>query len=161
MTSSYEIEYPRKVIFGCGSIAKLANELPKHSRILLTTGDSAVKSGLRDKVLAILSPFKVSCISGIASEPPLEDVDRLVEAGREEKFTVVVAIGGGSVIDAAKAAAAIIPAGGHTSERKASRERACSSPLRQPRQAQGPKSRRIPSSPTPSRKSRSRFATPQ
>ena len=49
-------------------------------------------------------------------EPPLENVDQLIELGRKENVTAVVAVGGGSTIDAAKAAAAIIPFPGTTSE---------------------------------------------
>jgi 1,3-propanediol dehydrogenase len=49
-------------------------------------------------------------------EPPLENVNQLIELGRREAVTAVVAIGGGSTIDAAKAATAIIPFSGTTEE---------------------------------------------
>ena len=49
-------------------------------------------------------------------EPPLNNVDELIELGRKEAVNAVIAMGGGSTIDAAKATAAIIPKKGHTAD---------------------------------------------
>jgi alcohol dehydrogenase class IV len=110
MLDSFILSYPAKIIFGPGKLSELPDNLGFASgKILLVTGNHAVKSGLRDKVLAILKDYQVFAESGINPEPPLEDVERLVNTGREKQVQAVIAIGGGSVIDTAKAAAAIIP----------------------------------------------------
>ncbi len=114
MNLSYSLGYPKSVIFGNGSISQLPGELPPDSTVLLVTGRSAERGSLRNRLMALLHSFNVTQVSGVSPEPPLEEVDSLVEHGREIGATAVVAVGGGSVIDAAKAAAAIIPAGGRT-----------------------------------------------
>ncbi len=55
------------------------------------------ETGLRPWILADVLP-----------NPRVQDVDRMAENARRENPTVVVAIGGGSVIDAAKAIALLI-----------------------------------------------------
>jgi len=108
--------FPRKTVFGSGTSLNLADELPAGAKILLVIGNSAVKSpssrkvmdGIRDKICA-------TC-TGIPAEPPLDAVDAILETGRKNIVNTVVAIGGGSVIDAAKAAAALIPLEGSTAD---------------------------------------------
>lgn len=109
MHNQFILNYPGRIIFGKNLCIELPQYLPKNSRILLVTGNSAVKSGLQEKLIDSLSDFYVLSIAGIPPESPLESVDNLIEIGRSEEISSVVAAGGGSVIDAAKAAAAIIP----------------------------------------------------
>lgn len=116
MRNSYLLEYPAKIIFGCGRLAELPVNLPPNARILLVTGNHAVRSGLQKQLIELLGDFTVIPFSGISPEPPLEDADRLIELGRKEKISAVIAVGGGSVIDTAKTAACIIPAGGRTAD---------------------------------------------
>ena len=54
----------------------------------------------------------VKSVTGIRGEGPIEDVDRIIMEARNCSADAVVAIGGGSVIDCGKAAAALIPLGG-------------------------------------------------
>ena len=69
-------------------------------------GQSITKSGARADMtdLMLHSEFESRMVSGIPAEPDLDDVARILEAIRQSDSTEVVAIGGGSVIDAAKAA---------------------------------------------------------
>lgn len=110
--NDFSVEYPGKIIFGNGSMAKLSGNLPAGSKILLVTGKSFAKSPNMAVLEHILANFAKIYISDIGNEAPIADVERLIDAGRKEKISAVVSIGGGSVIDAAKAAAAIIPAEG-------------------------------------------------
>lgn len=108
----YALDLPRKVLFGISAIDKLPKELPETAKnILLVAGNHLVKNGIADQLKEDLcdADKTVTIISGIAAEPPLEDVDKVIRAGRESQADAVVALGGGSVIDTAKAAAAIIP----------------------------------------------------
>ena len=108
----YALDLPRKVLFGISAADKLTQELPQNAKnILLVAGNHVVKNGLADQIADDLRDGgkAVNIISGISAEPPLEDVDKVILAGRSCKADAVVALGGGSVIDTAKAAAAIIP----------------------------------------------------
>ena len=81
-------------------------------------GDSLTKCGARDDMTNVMlqSGFESRMVSGIPAEPDLDDVARILEAIRESGSTEVVAIGGGSVIDAAKAAWAAYQTGLDVSE---------------------------------------------
>ena len=67
---------------------------------------SLTKSGARADMTNMMlhSEFESRMVSGIPAEPGLDDVRRIVETLKESESTEVVAIGGGSVLDAAKAA---------------------------------------------------------
>jgi alcohol dehydrogenase class IV len=114
--NTYNLSFPGKIVFGAGTCASLSKELPADSRVLLVTGKHAKKSGLLESLNEILKDFDVTSVCGISAEPPLAEVDKLLKIGRENDVNAVVAIGGGSVMDAAKAAAAIIPLEGMTSD---------------------------------------------
>ena len=112
MPDNYLLHFPDEIMFGIGTVSALPEKLPAGSKVLLVTGGSAKKTGLHGRLLEILAGFSLVDICGIAAEPPLDEVDRLIDFGREQKVTAVVAVGGGSVIDVAKTAACLIPAGG-------------------------------------------------
>ncbi len=115
MGSGYTLNFPGQIIFGDGSVSELKSIL-NNQRILLVTGKHAKADGTCDRLLEYLSGNEICCEIGPGCEPTLDDVDSLVNAGREFSADTVVAVGGGSILDAAKAAAAIIPAGGLCSD---------------------------------------------
>lgn len=116
MQNNYELSFPGKTVFGNGSANNLPDILPPGARILLVTGKHAACNGLTARLEELLSNFKVCVETGIQAEPPLPEVDRLINRARNEKLNTIVAVGGGSVIDAAKAAAAIAPSSGMTAD---------------------------------------------
>ena len=130
---SYTVTLPHRILFGCGSLNSLHSEIPACcKRILLAVGTHAVRSGLAERIQEQLKDAgaeEVQIISGIAAEPPLEDVDRLIEHGRFMQAQAVVAAGGGSVMDAAKSAAALIPQSGSCSDYFFGREKISSKGL--------------------------------
>ena len=85
---------------------------------LVIGGQSLTKSGAREDMTNMMlhSDFESRMVSGIPAEPDLDDVERILEAIRQSESTEVVAIGGGSVIDAAKAAWAAYQTGLDVSE---------------------------------------------
>ena len=113
---SYILSFPGKTIFGNASVEKLAEELPHNAKLLLVVGKHVESSGLLDRLKQILSNYEVLTFCGIQAEPPLSAVDEIIETGRTNNVSAIIAVGGGSVIDAAKAAAAIIPLGGMVSD---------------------------------------------
>lgn len=112
MSSAFTFTFPGRIVFGTGTAKTLGTALSGFGKILLVCGSHAEKSGAAAEICSILSGHEIRTVSGINAEPPLEDVDRIIMAGREFNPGCVVAIGGGSVIDAAKAAAALIPVEG-------------------------------------------------
>lgn len=108
-TPSFTLTYPAEIVFEPGGALKLAGRLARFKKILLIPGTHFSKTAQFDDIVQSLADFELHIVTGIQSEPPLEDVDRLISAGRTFQAEAVVAIGGGSVIDCAKAAAALIP----------------------------------------------------
>jgi len=110
MIRNYSLSYPAEIVFGTGTLAQLPSRLKAFPRIMLVTGKSAQASGLLEKLENLLQCHELTTICGIAAEPPISEVNRLIDAGRHHGVNAVVAVGGGSVIDTAKAAACLIPA---------------------------------------------------
>lgn len=100
---------PTELIFGKGQISRLADKVQKLGKsILLVYGGGSIKrTGLYDKVLSILSEqgCKVVELAGVEPNPRLSTVQKGIDLCRQEKIDWVLAVGGGSVIDAAKAVA--------------------------------------------------------
>mgnify|MGYP003320781769 CR=1 FL=1 len=107
MNKIYTLSYPGSIIFGNHCSELLPEKLKGFSRILLVTGNHFKNSDQYAKIVDSLADFTLSTISGIHAEVPLEDVDRVVLAAKEFQAQAIVAIGGGSVMDCAKAAAAL------------------------------------------------------
>ena len=107
---NYTHNIPTKIIFGRGSVSKLAESLrPFGKRVLLTYGGGSIKkTGLYDKVMDILSDegFTVFECGGIEPNPRIESVERGVKLCKENAVEVILAVGGGSTIDCSKASAA-------------------------------------------------------
>ncbi len=100
-------ETPTKVFFGKGSISHLDDALrPFGMNVLLVYGGGSIKrTGLYDEVMGILNEggFIVTELSGVEPNPRIESVKRGVELCKEHDIQVVLAVGGGSTIDCAKA----------------------------------------------------------
>ena len=97
---------PTHITFGAGTINKLAKKvrgLGKKAMIVIGQG-SVKKQGYLDNVLAQLKSINVEAIvfEGIEPNPRAETIDRAVALARVEKPRYVIALGGGSVMDASK-----------------------------------------------------------
>ena len=95
---------PVKVHFGLGVLKNLPASLEKYGKkVLLVYGKSSIKrTGLYDVILDLLDGFEIVEYNGIKPNPLVDDADAAAELGRREKVDVVLAVGGGSVIDSAK-----------------------------------------------------------
>ena len=116
MNPIYSMHYPAEIAFGPGIRLQLPEKLAGFKKILLAAGTHFLQTPEYGELLDALKSFEIHTESGIQAEPPLENVDRLIRAGRDFQAEAVVAVGGGSVIDAAKAAAALIPLSGSCTE---------------------------------------------
>ena len=95
---------PRDIYYGEGSLAELKN-LQGKKAIVVTGGHSMKASGFLDKTVNYLKEagMKVEVFDGVEPDPSVETVMKGAEAMRKFEPDWIVAIGGGSPIDAAKA----------------------------------------------------------
>lgn len=99
---------PTEVCFGRDSLSKLGELLNKNNakRVLIHYGqNSVIKSGLLDKVKTILDECKISYVllGGVVPNPRLSLVYEGINICKKENINFILAVGGGSVIDSAKA----------------------------------------------------------
>ncbi|MCX7862216.1 MAG: iron-containing alcohol dehydrogenase [Bacteroidales bacterium] len=108
---------PTKLFFGSKCVSSMSKYLPSlGSKALIITGKhSAKKIGVFDDVISQLRQANISFVeySGIKPNPVVDDVQKAIELGRSENVEMVIAIGGGSVIDSAKIIALCIPQNHH------------------------------------------------
>ncbi len=116
MKQAFTLRYPPKIIFGTGSISELPSNIPANSRVLLVYGRSLRDSGSLNELRKLLDKNLVAEFCGIPPEPPISAIDELTVIGRRECVNTVIAVGGGSVIDAAKATAMLIPKEGNCAD---------------------------------------------
>ncbi|KAJ5066651.1 iron-containing alcohol dehydrogenase [Anaeramoeba ignava] len=94
---------PTKIIFGAKTILQLRNLIPKESKILMTYGGGSIKkNGVYDQVKEALKEHTVLEFSGISPNPKYEHSMKAVEICKKENIDFLLAVGGGSVIDATK-----------------------------------------------------------
>ena len=103
-------EQPVKIFFGDHRINELENIIKKeqYKKGILVTSTHFIKNGFAGELLD-QKKLKLSDIfSGFSPNPDVEEVDQLGRHLRKEKIDFIVAVGGGSVIDGAKAASVLI-----------------------------------------------------
>lgn len=108
MIESFELSYPQQIIFGENSLFRLPEFVSNSAKLMFVTSSSFANSESSQKLRAILSGHEILDLKVFGKEAPLHEVERLILAGREFQPDAVIAIGGGSIIDSAKAAAGIM-----------------------------------------------------
>jgi alcohol dehydrogenase class IV len=104
---------PQRILFGSGEVSRLgeaARALAREGTALVITGRrSARQSGLADQVSRRLEDAGIaaSFYAGVDGEPNVEMVDNASEQARRISPALVIGVGGGSVLDCAKAVAAM------------------------------------------------------
>jgi NADP-dependent alcohol dehydrogenase len=101
---------PTKIIFGIGEIDRLKENLPTNAKIMLLYGGGSIKqNGIYEQEQKALANFAQIEFAGVEPNPKYETLMRAVEIGRKENINFILAVGGGSVLDAAKFVAIAIP----------------------------------------------------
>lgn len=112
----HEFRLPGVVHFGWEAVTRVGEEAAGLGRrALLVTGRSAMKgSGIADRVTKLLGDAGVSVVpfSGVEADPRASTVDRGAAVAKAEQCDLVVGLGGGSPMDAARAIAAVAVLGG-------------------------------------------------
>ena len=111
---NFEFVVPTKYIYGQGTSSK-CGEIVKgygYKNVLVVYGsEHAKKSGLLDRIEEQLKTNSIdySLLGGVLPNPRADLVYKGIDIGREKKIDFILAVGGGSVIDTAKAIALGIP----------------------------------------------------
>jgi len=102
--NNYAYCVPTDIRFGKGQVECLATEIEKFGKkVLLVYGGGSIKKiGLYDKIYEVLQGFEIYELPGIEPNPRLTSVEKGAKLCKEYGIDVVLAVGGGSTIDASK-----------------------------------------------------------
>ena len=121
MIYDFSFYNPTRIHFGKGALTHLKDELSQYGdSILLVYGKASIKKiGLYDEVMTLLNAAgkKTVELSGVSANPRWSEVEEGCRLAKENKVNLILAVGGGSVIDCAKGIAASTYASGDPWER--------------------------------------------
>ena len=107
MLGNFSYCNPTKLYFGEGAVKFLNDELPKYGKnvVLIYGGGSIKKNGIYQTVIDILNQNgkAVTEIAGVMPNPTVDKLYEGVKIARDANADLLLAVGGGSVIDYAKA----------------------------------------------------------
>lgn len=111
--NAFDFYNPTRIIFGKDTVSRLGSAVkPYETSVLLVYGGGSIKkTGLYDKVMQQLNEIgaDVHELAGVEPNPRLTTVHRGIELCRKHNIGFILAVGGGSVIDCAKAVAVGVP----------------------------------------------------
>jgi NADP-dependent alcohol dehydrogenase len=100
---------PVKIIFGKDTIGEIVNEIPQGSKVLMTYGGGSIKkNGVYDQAAKALAGYEWYEFPGIEPNPHYETCMKAVALIKEKDVDFILAVGGGSVLDATKFIAAAV-----------------------------------------------------
>lgn len=101
---NYVLNNRPKISFGNTALSNMTNDLVEYKNILLVYGQNSIKkNGVYDEVISKLTGKNIFELSGITPNPRLSRVEEGIELCRDNNIDLIIAVGGGSVIDCAKA----------------------------------------------------------
>jgi alcohol dehydrogenase class IV len=111
MIQTFTLQMPRDIRFGPGQRRTLAEMLPHFGRrVIVFSGRSWLdKSGWGDRFRQDLESLELLFLRCPGGEPEVEGLNDLLRQARDFKPNALVAIGGGSVLDTAKAVSGLLP----------------------------------------------------
>lgn len=115
MLGNFTYSNPTKLYFGRDSLNGLNEELPKYGKnvLLVYGGGSIKKNGIYDQVIAILKANNKNIFedSGVMPNPTYDKLLEGIERAKEAQADLILAVGGGSVCDYAKAVSVSVHCG--------------------------------------------------
>lgn len=107
---NFTFHNPTRIHFGRGQIAKLSSELAADSRILLLAGGGSIRqNSVYAQVKSALGAHPLFEHWGVEANPDYDTLMKAVDLCRRERINLILAVGGGSVLDGAKFVAAAVP----------------------------------------------------
>ncbi len=106
----FEYHNPTRLVFGAGALSRLGEMAGRYGKkaLIVTGGGSVRRNGAFDRAVASLraAGLSVAECSGVEPNPRISTVRRGARIARDEGCDLIVALGGGSTMDAAKVMAA-------------------------------------------------------
>ncbi|MFO7481959.1 phosphonoacetaldehyde reductase [Oceanibaculum nanhaiense] len=109
--TGWDWQPPGRVIAGPGCLARLGELAPERD-ILLVTSAGWAKRGVVQRIAAALDGARIALYDRVTPNPDIDDLDAALPVLRQSPPALILALGGGSVIDTAKALALALPAAG-------------------------------------------------
>lgn len=107
--NNFEFCNPVKVVFGKGMISRLPAQIPAASKVLMLYGGGSIKkNGIYEQVKNAMVDFSLFEFGGIEPNPSYETCLRAIEVVKANQIDFLLAVGGGSVIDATKFVSAAV-----------------------------------------------------
>ncbi len=100
MNNNFTYHMPTKIVYGNNELDNI-NKYINERKTLLITSEGFIKRGLVD-TLKSLTPYIVEVVSEVKSHPEFKDLKTTYNKIKEIEFELILAIGGGSVLDASK-----------------------------------------------------------
>ncbi len=112
MRGNFTLSLPTKLYFGPDSLDNLEGELLKYGKnvLFIYGGGSIKKNGIFDSVMDILTKAGKNVVfdGGVMSNPTRDKMEEGIKIARENNIDFILAVGGGSVVDYAKAVSASV-----------------------------------------------------
>ncbi|MDD3953166.1 MAG: iron-containing alcohol dehydrogenase [Lentisphaeria bacterium] len=110
LKTSYSVHFPRVLHFGSACRGLAASEADKlvsgePVRMLLVVSGTVAASGIGRDFITMLGDRVAARYCSVPHDPPLSVVTEIIDLIRQHRINVLLALGGGSVMDASKAAA--------------------------------------------------------
>lgn len=104
LSGSYSYSQLRKLIYGPNSLTQLPKVLSliDGKRCMIICGKSINKTDIPTRVKDMLGDGVVEHFSSMREHSPIQDINKVLSIVREKEIDTLIAIGGGSSIDAAK-----------------------------------------------------------
>jgi len=109
---NFEFHNPTRLIFGAGTLLRLGEVVSSYGKkaLIVTGGGSIKRNGVFDRAVASLTDSDVAIVecAGVEPNPKITTVRRGAQIARDEHCDVILALGGGSTMDASKVIAAAV-----------------------------------------------------
>jgi alcohol dehydrogenase len=118
---SFEFILPTRISFGLGVVNRLTGELDDigAGKVMIITDRGIVRAGLLDGVISLIKGrFEYAVYDGVEANPKDRNVEEAAALARDMEADCIVALGGGSPIDAAKAVCVLALQGGRVKDYK-------------------------------------------
>lgn len=116
----FTFSVPQEIIFGSGSLNRLPELLKKQNaaRVLLVSGPHLEKMGVVGHIRDSITEAGLACeaFTDVEANPSIETVEKAAAAYRTFGADAIVALGGGSPMDVAKAAGVLVTYGGNIAD---------------------------------------------
>lgn len=100
MNQDFSYHMPTKIVFGANELENISKYI-NGRKTLLITSQSFVKRGLVDKIKSLCDSI-IDVFTNVKSHPEFKDLELAYENIHKNEFELILAIGGGSVLDASK-----------------------------------------------------------